>query len=96
MIRQERRDSLRELLSQQKHHEHLLDLVNKLESLDTELDSVQVQRLSKVIDTKLRIMAKYLPDDKEPLDLNLGGQEDNPVGIEEIRRTIVSPKHSDS
>jgi len=96
MVRQERRDTLRELLSAQGHHQHVLELLSQLTDLDTELDSVKVQRLSKVIDTKMKIIAKYLPDDKEPQDINLGGQEDNPVGIEEIRRTLVSPKHTDS
>jgi len=92
MIRQERRDSLRELLRAQGHEQHVLELLEQLRNLDQELDSIKVQRLSKVIDTKMKIIAKYLPDDKEPNDINIGGQEDNPVGIEEIKRTIVDTK----
>ena len=95
-IRQERRDSLRELLSAQGHEQHVLELLEQLRNLDEELDSVKVQRLSKFIDTKMKLIAKYLPDDKEPTDVNLGGQEDNPVAVTEVRNTIFDPGHSDS
>lgn len=84
MIRQERRDSLRELLSKQRHEQDVVELIDKLASLDDELDSLKIQRLSKVIDTKMKIIAKYLPDDKEPTDLNVGGQDDNPISFKEI------------
>ena len=83
-IRQERRDSLRELLRAQGHEQHILELLEQLRNLDEDLDNVKVQRLSKVIDTKLKLINKYLPDDKEPTDLNLGGQDDNPINFREI------------
>lgn len=91
-IRQERRDSLRELLSHQKHEEHVIDNLKKLERLDEELDSVAVSRLSKAIDTRMKLIAKYLPDDREPQNINLGGQEDNPV-LHKVERVIVKPKN---
>lgn len=88
-IRAERRESLRELLRNQKHEEHVVELIKKLESLDTQdLDSVAVQRLSKALDTRMKLIAKYLPDDREPQDINLGGQEDNPL-VSKIVREIV-------
>lgn len=87
-IRQERRDSLRELLRTQGHEQHVLENLSKLENLTDEMDSVTVQRLSKAIETRMKLISKYLPDDREPQDINLGGQEDNPV-IHEVRRTIV-------
>ena len=80
-IRQERRDSLRELLRAQGHEQHVVELMGQLANLDEELDSIKVQRISKVIDTKMKLIAKYLPDDKEPTDLNVGGQEDNELSI---------------
>jgi hypothetical protein len=88
-IRQERRDSLRELLRQQGHEQHVLVMLDKLQNLDSEIDQLTISRLSKAIDTRMKLIAKYLPDDKEPQDFNVGGQEDNPI-IQEIRRTIVS------
>ncbi len=73
-LRQERRDSLRELLSMQGHEQHVVDLLGKLTNLDNPLDSIEVTRISKAIDTKLKIINKFLPDDKEPSDLNLIAQ----------------------
>ena len=86
--RAERRASLRELLSKQGHLQHINELLEDLQDLDEEMDSVKVQRLSKVIDTKLKLINKYLADDKEPTNVNLGGQEDNPVKAK-IERVIV-------
>lgn len=80
-IRQERRDSLRELLRNQKHEEHVVDLLKKLDSLDEEIDSVQVQRIKISIDTRMKLINKYIPDDREPTNLNVGGQEDSPLQI---------------
>ncbi len=73
-LRQERRDSLRELLSVQGHEQHVVDLLAQLTNLANPLDSIEVTRISKAIDTKLKIINKFLPDDKEPSDLNLIAQ----------------------
>lgn len=91
-IRQERRDSLRELLRAQGHEQHVLENLSKLENLSDEMDSVTVQRLAKAIDTRMKLIAKYLPDDREPQDINVGGQEDNPV-LHKVERVIVKPKN---
>ena len=72
--RQIRRDALREQLSNQGHAQHVIVLLDKLQDLDQDLDSLAITRLSKVIDTKLKLIAKYLPDDKEPSDLNVMAQ----------------------
>jgi len=88
-IRQARRDSLRELLSTQGHEQHVLVLLGKLEDLSAELDSVEYQRIKAVIDTKMKLINKYLPDDKEPQDLNIGNQDEGAFKIQEVRRTIV-------
>lgn len=95
-LRQERRDALREQLSAQGHVQHVVDMLDKVRDLENPLDQNQVSRLKIAIDTKLKIIAKYLPDDKEPQDLNIGGQEDNPLTVQEVTRSIVDPKHSDS
>lgn len=85
-IRQERRDSLRELLRAQGHEQHVLDLLKKLDGLE-DLDQTAISRIKISIDTRLKLISKYLPDDREPADINIGGQEDNPLNI--IERKIV-------
>ncbi len=59
-----RQDALREQLSKQKHLEHVIELCTKLQDLDTEISALDRQRLKDVIDTKLKLVAKYLPDIK--------------------------------
>jgi hypothetical protein len=91
-IRAERRESLRELLRQQGHEQYVLELLSKLEDLGgVEMDSVSVQRLGKAIDTRMKLIAKYLPDDREPQDINLGGQEDNPIKSEAVINFVGVP-----
>jgi len=62
LSRQIRQESLRELLEKQGHLQHILKLADDLAGLDTELDALQIQRLRAVIDTKLKLLNKYLPD----------------------------------
>lgn len=83
-----RREALREQLEAQGHLQHIVDLLNQLQDFDAEMDGMKYQRISKAIDTKLKLVSKYLPDDKEALDLNVGGQEDNPLKTK-IERVIV-------
>jgi hypothetical protein len=91
-IKAERKESLRELLRAQGHEQHIVDLIGKLKNLDIKLDSAEVQRLSKAIDSHFKLFNKYLPDDKDDQNINLGGQEDNPL-YQKIERNIVKPKH---
>ena len=75
-----RQESLRELLSQQGHEQHVLDLCEKLQDLENEkqLDSVEVQRLKIVIDTKIKLMNKYIPDLKA---IEHSGEDGEPIKI---------------
>ena len=73
-----RQDSLREQLANQKHLEKVLDSINKLEELDTQLDSVEVNRIKGAIDSRIKLVSKYLPDLKS---IELSGDEDYPVQI---------------
>ena len=57
-----RQDAKREALEAGGHIQHVLDLANKLEDLSKDMDSLQVQRLRVVIDTKLKLINKYMPD----------------------------------
>ena len=53
-----RQDSLREQLANQKHLEKVLDSINKLEELDTEMDSVAVSRIKGAIDSRIKLVSK--------------------------------------
>ena len=73
-----RQDSLREQLANQKHLEKVLDSINKLEELDAQLDSVEVNRIKGAIESRIKLVSKYLPDLKS---IELSGDEDYPVQI---------------
>ena len=88
LMRAQRREAIREQLSAQKHHEKAFELINKIQDLNNDLDNLEVQRLSKAFDGHLKLLSKYLPDAKDPTDLNLGGQKDNPL-ITKVERVLV-------
>ena len=88
LMRAQRREAIRDQLSAQKHHEKAFELINKIQDLNNDLDNLEVQRLSKAFDGHLKLLSKYLPDAKDPTDLNLGGQKDNPL-ITKVERVLV-------
>tara|TARA_R100000544_G_C2208239_1_gene50479 strand:+ start:40 stop:348 length:309 start_codon:yes stop_codon:yes gene_type:complete len=59
-----RQEALRESLEAGGHIQHVLDICNDLDDLTVEMDSTAVQRKRAVIDTKLKLIGKYLPDTK--------------------------------
>ena len=88
-----RQQALREQLEKQGHLQHVLDLTDKLSNLDTPLENVEVQRLKTVIDTKIKLMNKYIPDLRS---IELSGDQDNPLLISTIERTIVKTPNTNS
>ncbi len=74
-----RQEALREQLRSQKHVEHVVDILEQIGDLDVDLDSAQVQRLKVVVDTKLKLITKYLPDLKS---VEHSGDEDNPLQVQ--------------
>ena len=68
-----RQEALREQLSKQKHVEHVIDICEELNQLTTSLDSIEVTRKKIVLDTKLKLINKYLPDLKNTEISNDGG-----------------------
>ena len=82
LMREERREAIREQLSAQKLHEKALDLIGEIEDLGVEMTSLEFQRLSKAFDGRLKLLSKYLPDAKDPTDLNLAGYNGGPVEID--------------
>ena len=71
-----RQDALREQLTEQGHVQHVVENIKKLEQPGVELDSIEVQRLRAAIDSRLKLVNKYLPDLKS---VELTGDEDNPI-----------------
>ena len=59
-----RQEALRASLEAGGHIQHVLDICKELDDLTVEMDGVAVQRKRAVIDTKMKIIGKYLPDTK--------------------------------
>lgn len=59
-----RQEALRDQLSNQGHLQHIVELHKELHDLATDLDPVQVQRLRAVLDSKHKLLDKYLPTEK--------------------------------
>ena len=73
--RQVRQAALREQLEKQGHLQHVIVLLEKIEKLEDELNATELQRLKLVIDTKLKLMNKYIPDLKAVEMTGEGGGE---------------------
>ncbi len=58
------REELKLFLSERGRVDYIFDNLEKLEDLNTAMESVEVQRVSKAIDARLRLLNKYLPDEK--------------------------------
>ena len=68
-----RREALRDELSAKGLLAHVIDIATKLTNETVELDSTMVQRLKAAADINIKLINKYLPDEKEATDLNLNG-----------------------
>ena len=73
-----RAKALREQLASQGHLQHIIDIHSKLLSLEDDLDAVEVQRLRAVMDSKHKLIDKYLPTLKST---ELTTDDDNPLSI---------------
>lgn len=88
-----RQDALREQLGKQKLVEKVLDIAKKFEEHGKSMEASEIQALRASADIRMKLINKYLPDLKS---MEISGDEDNPLAISKIERTIVSPKPSDS
>ena len=68
-----RQEEYRELLSKQGHLQHVIDICEELNDLTVQLEPIEFQRKSKVIDTKLKLINKYCPDLKNTEITSEGG-----------------------
>lgn len=85
-----RQTALREQLQAQGHLQHVIDLLDDVADLQNSLDGSDVQRLKIVIDTKLKLIGKYLPDLKA---MELTGEDGGPVALEQ---RVIKFVHSDT
>ncbi len=86
--RQERQEQLRDYLSERARLEYVLDNIEKMEKEGAHLETQELNALKYATDNRVKLLAKYLPDLRS---MELTGDEDRPVAITEIRRTIVKP-----
>jgi phage gp36-like protein len=85
-----RQDALREQLSQQKHHEHVVEILNEVRDPSQEIDANMLARYKLVIDTKLKLMNKYIGDVKS---VELTGEDGDPIKMQaSFVITPVKPK----
>ena len=73
-----RQEALREQLSNQGHVQHIVEMLNEIQDLQRDLDSNDLARYKGAIDTKLKLIGKYLPDLKS---VEHTGDEDAPIAI---------------
>jgi len=73
-----RQEALREQLSSQGHVQHVVEMLNEIKDLQRDLDSNDLARYKVAIDTKLKLIGKYLPDLKS---VEHTGDEDAPIAI---------------
>ena len=59
-----RQEALRESLAAGGHIQHVLDICTDLDDLTIQMEATDIQRKRAVIDAKLKIIGKYLPDTK--------------------------------
>lgn len=91
--RKVRQEALREQLEAQGHVQHVVDILDKVNDPAVSIESDMLQRHKLVIDTKLKLINKYLPDLKS---VEHSGDSENPVAFRSIERVIVRPKTTDT
>lgn len=76
-----RQEALRKQLAEQCRLQHVLDNIKQMEELDPTIEgnNLKIQALKQATELRLKLVAKYLGDAKAPQDINLGGQEGNPI-----------------
>lgn len=75
-----RRDALREQLQAQGHLQHVVDCIEKIEDLSTTMDSPSVHRLKIGIESRLKLINKYLPDLKV-IEAEITGADGTPIDM---------------
>lgn len=77
-----RQEALRDYLESRGLVEHVIDLADKIGDESVELDATMVGRIKISIDTRLRLINKYLPDLKST---EITGDPDSPLHFKASR-----------
>lgn len=72
-IKAERIEQYRAYLSEKCRLEHVIDNIEKMESLT--LDDKAFQMIAKANEQRLKLINKYCPDIKDAQDINLGNKD---------------------
>lgn len=83
-----RQEALREQLAKQGHVQHVIDIVKDLNDEEKEYDHLMIQRKKIVLDTKLKLINKYLPDTKS---VEIVDEDGNDALPKAITINVVSP-----
>ena len=77
-----RQQALRDQLSAQGHVQHVVELLEQLTTAsDEDLTALGLQKTKLIIDTKLALIKKYLPDPKQ---VELSTADENPLRVEHL------------
>lgn len=66
-----RKEALREWLSKQKLAQQVVEIAKKLNDETLELNSTDIQRLKASADINFKLLNKYIPDAKDPAEVNV-------------------------
>jgi len=71
------RDELKSFLMKKGKLEYVFETIELLEDLkgNPEMEAIDVQRLSKALDTRVKLLAKFMPDEKSVEVKNAEGEE---------------------
>ena len=86
-----RAEALREQLAEQCRVQHILENIAKLENLDVDLDSNEINRIKSANEQRIKVMGKYLPDLKST---EITGEDGGPIQVANVKRTIVNDTDS--
>jgi len=94
-----RQDEIRASLSTSIHISHVIKSIDYLEDFKQEMSAIEVSRMAKVIDAKLALIKKYLPDLKsvevisdKPINVNHFNLEHSFVSSDgEGQEKVINP-----
>ena len=85
-----RQEALREQLANQGHVQHVVEILDKVKDESQEIDANMLARYKLVVDTKLKLMNKYIGDVKS---VELTGEDGDPIKMQaSFVITPVKPK----
>ena len=74
-------------MAEQCRVQHILENIAKLENLDVDLDSNEINRIKSANEQRIKVMGKYLPDLKST---EITGEDGGPIQVANVKRTIVN------